>query len=158
LSAKSHQSFSLAGFDTFCYWKSVIAQRDAEEARSNKGRRVQTAKELQPDVPPVPQPLFTRFAIADLSSEEPGAPSRQSGQSRVTPSLAAEVVDANNGRRLRIFNGADQATVTALISALACSPPAAMGFDSPSGQAGVRRLQNSLHPAESAHPLNRDTD
>jgi hypothetical protein len=106
----------------------VIAQRDAEEARSNKGRRVQTAKELQPDVPPVPQPLFTRFAIADLSSEEPGAPSRQSGQSRVTPSLAAEVVDANNGRRLRIFNGADQATVTALISASASLSACGNGF------------------------------
>jgi len=117
--------------NTFCYWKSVIAQRDAEEARSNKGRRIRTVEEVQPDLPPAPasqQPLFTRFAIADLSPAEPGAPSRKSGQSDVAPSIAAEVVDANNGRRLRIFNGADQATVAALISALASLSGCGNGF------------------------------
>src|SRR5208283_5457970 len=59
---------------------------------------------------------------------EPGLPSQKSGQSEVAPSIAAEVVDANNGRRLRIFNGADQATVTALISALASLSGCGSGF------------------------------
>ncbi len=85
---------------------------------------------MQPVEPPTTEPLFARFAITDLSSAEPraGLPSRKSGQSEAPASIAAEVVDANSGRRLRIFNGADQATVTALISALASLSGCGSGF------------------------------
>ena len=97
----------------------MISKLDAKEARLSKARRVRTANVVQTDVPPAPQPLFARFAIAEQSPAEAGLLLQKSGQSEAAPSVAAEVVDANNGRRLRIFNGADQATVTALTSALA---------------------------------------
>jgi len=113
--------------NTFWYWKSVISQRDAEKARINKGykrRRAAATKTAQAESPP----LFARFAIADLSPTETGPPPRKSSQSEIPPSVAAEIVDANNGRRLRVFNGADQATVTALISALASLSGCSNGF------------------------------
>ena len=110
--------------NTFSYWKSAISDRDAEAARSIKAGR--SRPPVAPDAPATPQPVFARFAISDLAAEL-GAPSPQSTQSE-SPGIAAEVVDASNGRRVRIFNGADQATVAAVLSALTSLSAGRMGF------------------------------
>jgi hypothetical protein len=112
--------------NTFSYWKSAISDRDAEAARSIKAGRSRPPVAVRPGVPATPQPVFARFAISDLEAE-PGAPSPQSTQSE-SPGIAAELVDASNGRRVRIFNGADQATVAAVLSALTSLSAGRMGF------------------------------
>lgn len=113
--------------NTFSYWKSVISGRDAEAARSIKAGRSRPPVVVQSDAPVTPQPGFMRFAVSDLAAES-CAPTAPSMQPETPPGIAAELIDASNGRRVRIFNGADQATVAALLSALTSCSVGKMGF------------------------------
>ncbi len=113
--------------NTFSYWKSAIADRDAEAARSVKAGRTRPPVAAQLDAPAAQKPAFARFAISDMEIE-PSAPSAPSMQAETPPGIAAELIDASNGRRVRIFNGADQATVAALLSAFTALSVGRMGF------------------------------
>ena len=105
--------------NSFSSWKKVLAERDrAVKSRSGTkvGALIVSQKTNDSDAG---APAFVRYAITECQSAE-GAekPASNAKQTVHAPSVAAELVDANSGRRLRIFNGADQVTVTALLSAL----------------------------------------
>jgi hypothetical protein len=103
--------------NSLSHWKRVISERDAE-ARSAKAatsnKRKGTERENLNDAEvSTSTPAFVRFAAETFEAD--GSKLKESSGN---PVIAAEIVDASTGRRLRIFNGADQATVATLLSAL----------------------------------------
>ena len=62
-------------------------------------------------------PPFVRVEVSD-EPEIREIPVSHLCPASASPVLAAELIDAGTGRRLRIFNGADQSTVQALLSTL----------------------------------------
>ena len=109
------------GENSFSHWKRVISEREA------KGKPVKSASSIEVkgiDEPHMMEadgsaPTFVRLGVADcLDAEEVEADESRSKGSASQPMIAAEIVDASSGRRLRIFNGADQVTVASLLSAL----------------------------------------
>jgi hypothetical protein len=109
--------------NSLSHWKRVISERDAKArsvkaAAGNKKRGTEKANLNDAEVSTSP-PAFVRFAatgkqIAETFEADGSKPKESSSN----PAIAAEIVDASTGRRLRIFNGADQATVATLLSAL----------------------------------------
>jgi hypothetical protein len=97
-----------------------------DEARRDRRRRKPAADSFS-HVDTGTAPAFIRFAVTDEpETANAGDQFMRSETPTRMPTVAAELTDASNGRRIRIFNGADQATVTALISALA--PGSGSGF------------------------------
>jgi hypothetical protein len=104
--------------NTFSCWKRIIPERDAQ-LRTSKRRNREEAATLDVfnrDAKDVPG--FVRLAVSDCQSD--GSPQKVATNEALLPisAVAAEVLDVSNGRRVRIFNGADQQTVAALLSAL----------------------------------------
>lgn len=66
-----------------------------------------------------PKPSFLRFPISDSSVDQPPHDPKhaEASPAEQQPRLAAELLDVGSGRRVRIFNGADQSTIDALLSA-----------------------------------------
>ncbi len=115
--------------NTFSSWKRVIPEREAESRRSGRVRKhsPSTNSSLVGHVDVAP--AFIRLAISDAAENDADTENRVAQPERsayAQPSIAAELTDAGSGRRVRIFNGADQATVAALLSALASNR--AIGF------------------------------
>jgi hypothetical protein len=106
--------------NSFSSWKKVLAERD-RVVKSRSGTKVGALMGSQKtNDSDAGAPAFVRYAITECQSAE-GAekpPSNAKQTVHAVTRVAAELVDANSGRRLRIFNGADQVTVTALLSAL----------------------------------------
>ena len=109
--------------NSFSYWKMETKKRDLLcSAASTPEKRLKGSEEKprqrKMEVS-ASTPAFVRFAISDCHSPE--TVETEESKARESPSqqvIAAEIVDASTGRRLRIFNGADQATVATLLSAL----------------------------------------
>ena len=115
--------------NSLSYWKMEIKKRDAmvrsaastPDKKLKKGEEKPRQRKMEMGTSP---PAFVRFAVSDCESTETveteGAKAKASRpkESPFQQVIAAEIVDANTGRRLRIFNGADQATVATLLSAL----------------------------------------
>ena len=108
--------------NSLSYWKMEIKKRDAiarsaaftpeKKLKGGEEKPHQKKKEVS-------QPAFVRFAMSDCQCAETIKPeTSKPKESSVNPIIAAEIVDASTGRRLRIFNGADQATIATLLSAL----------------------------------------
>ena len=109
--------------NSLSHWKKVISERDVKarspKAATSKNLKVDKERNLNDTEVSPSTPAFVRFAatgkqIADTFQAD-GSRSRESSSN---PVIAAEIVDASTGRRLRIFNGADQAIVATLLSAL----------------------------------------
>jgi hypothetical protein len=111
------------GENSFSHWKRVVSERDV------KGKAVKSASSIEikgmgkPHMKEadggVGAPTFVRLGIAGCrDAEEVVADESKSKESSSQPIIAAEIVDASSGRRLRIFNGADQVTIATLLSAL----------------------------------------
>jgi len=101
--------------NSFNGWKQSLLAGKSTKSGVKQGAAAMATKSTPADS----KPFFLRFPILDsaadkTSSEKPGL--AQSKQAELTPSLAAELIDAGSGRRVRIFNGADQSTVAALLS------------------------------------------
>lgn len=97
----------------FSYWKVKLASIGKKAA--SKKVRAATAAGKSKSAPEVP--TFIRFPMSEDSDESgPNLAEPASVKSTSTSELAAEVIDASSGRRLRIFNGADQATVKYLLA------------------------------------------
>jgi hypothetical protein len=106
----SESGMSLAKFcrvhglnsNTMASWKYIIRDRD-REARS---RRI-------PKKDQVPM----KFAKVEFAEPEPAAATAEMEQPYTAVStIIAELVNAETGMKLRIFSGADQATLAALLS------------------------------------------
>lgn len=92
--------------NTFASWKTIIARRDAGRNSRKPADPNSTTETVAPG--------FVRLSLDDVVKEREELreqASRTAGE-RV---LAAELIDANTGRKLRIFNGADQAVVASLL-------------------------------------------
>jgi hypothetical protein len=109
--------------NSFSHWKGVIATldskgRSAMSGAHKKSKRSENLRtnEVQANLS---TPTFVRYAIAggELADTIETEQSKRIEEAR-QPVIAGEIVDASSGRRLRIFNGADQATVAILLSAL----------------------------------------
>jgi hypothetical protein len=107
--------------NSFSHWKRVIATLDskARSAMSGAHKKLKKREDSHTNEVQASTPTFVRYAvaggeIADAVETEQWKRIEVSGQ----PVIAGEIVDASTGRRLRIFNGADQATVAILLSAL----------------------------------------
>ena len=110
---------------TFSSWKAVIAQRDLEKAATKVRRR---APGLNPCGAVTPaasiehKPAFLRLQVEERDISEKAAAHKDLNEAeRSIPGgqvVAAELTDSRGGR-VRIFNGADRPTLSALIAALA---------------------------------------
>jgi hypothetical protein len=106
--------------NTFSGWKRIIPERDAQARKSGKARR-----SALPDSGQIagrePSPAFVRVAMPECrQNNDISADALLLTESTLSgPAIAAELLDASTGRRMRIFNGADQPTVAALLSAFA---------------------------------------
>lgn len=103
--------------NTFSSWKKVILERDAESvavARMQRNRE-EPASRVQVEA----APAFIRFAISDGQENQADAENLpRSGSEVAEQNIAAEFIDAGRGRRVRIYKGADQASVNALLAVL----------------------------------------
>ncbi len=109
--------------NSFSHWKGVIARLDskARSAMSGAQKKLKRSDNSQNyDVQAsTSRPAFVRYAVTGGEIAETVETEQSKGtEGSVQPVIAAEIVDASSGRRLRIFNGADQATVAILLSAL----------------------------------------
>ncbi len=107
--------------NSFSHWKGVIATLDskARSAKSGAYQKLKRSDDSHTNEVQASTPTFVRYSVAGgeiADAVEADQPRRleASGQ----PVIAGEIVDASTGRRLRIFNGADQPTVAILLSAL----------------------------------------
>jgi hypothetical protein len=112
--------------NSFSSWKVIIPKRDAERATTqrtsgDRGRARQTvAKQLAARRN---KPTFVRLDLSEgtnartVSTRETIDAEQSEPSGREFP--AAELIDPRSGCRVRIFNGADRSTLTALVSALA---------------------------------------
>lgn len=96
--------------NSFNGWKqSLLASRQTKNGN----------KQAPAGSPANPKPSFLRFPISGSSVDK--APHNLEHAEAISteqqPSLAAELLDVGSGRRVRIFNGADQSTIDALLSA-----------------------------------------
>jgi len=101
--------------NSFNGWKQALLAAKSPKSGVKQAPAAMAAKSNSVDA----KPSFLRFPISDSAvdktpSEKPEP--AQVKQAEVTPILAAELIDAGSGRRVRIFNGADQSTVAALLS------------------------------------------
>ncbi len=96
---------------TFASWVYIIRDRD-----NNKNNK-KVAKPRATRVPKVlaTVPTFARVEIAEQDS--PGALGPGKIHDAAGHGVAAELINAETGCRLRIFNGANQATLAAVLSA-----------------------------------------
>jgi hypothetical protein len=111
------------GENSFSHWKMVIAERDSKGKSEKSGSNIELKGIDEPHMKEAEvnasAPTFVRLGIAGCrDAEEVEADERGSKESSSQPIIAAEIVDAGSGRRLRIFNGADQVTVATLLSVL----------------------------------------
>jgi hypothetical protein len=104
--------------NSFYGWKKVITDRDAKAASrtASTGKEVSSAESLKIDGSKAITPAFVRLSIDCQDSVADRQP--HSKPTLVEPSMLAEFIDAASGRRLRIFSGADESTVAALIAAM----------------------------------------
>ena len=108
--------------NTFSSWKGVIARRDDEARRAARSARVSMKTAEKQGDPAESVPAFLRFSVSDVAENQDSANERPPrAQATQAPSIAAELIDASSGRRVRIFNGADQPTVAAVLSALSAN-------------------------------------
>jgi hypothetical protein len=105
--------------NAFSYWKNRIRLKSA----NSKSEKLN----LQPKQPGKParstfcnnSPAFIRFPLPEAN--DPGANRAQGlktadAMSQQPPVMIAEIIDDTDARRLRIFSGADQATVKSLVA------------------------------------------
>jgi hypothetical protein len=85
---------------TFSSWNYIIKERDLEASRTVTPKQNSA-------------PLFAKVEIA----EPEVVAARQEWSIAAQPSVTAELVNIETGVKLRIFNGADQATLSAVLSA-----------------------------------------
>ena len=112
----------------FSSWKGVLARRDLEQARKrigNSGKQENSRSGMDKAVSAKEKkPAFVRLQIA--AEEELGVSEADKGNRKPQPNgnnhqvIAAELT-APGGCQVRIFNGADSSTLSALIQALANS-------------------------------------
>lgn len=97
--------------NTFASWKTIITRRDAAAAGPGAGAK-RARKEGTPG--------FIRLSLEEVvkDEQESGKTNRRSPDNHL---VAAELIDASGGRKLRIFNGADQSIVASVIAALAAT-------------------------------------
>jgi hypothetical protein len=102
--------------NSFHGWKQALLSGKSQKS----GFEQKTAATSAIGKPADTKHSFLRFPILDSAVDEtpPDKPElEKSKHVELRMSLAAELIDAGNGRRIRIFNGADQSTVAALLSA-----------------------------------------
>jgi hypothetical protein len=105
--------------NSFYGWKKVISDRDAKSQPSrttSTGKGVSSVESFKIDGPKAIAPAFVRLSIDCQDSVADKQP--PSNQTLAEPSMLAEFIDAASGRRLRIFSGADESTVAALLAAM----------------------------------------
>jgi len=99
--------------NTFSSWKTIIPERDAEQRIKDRSERV-AAKE---------KPSFIRVEVDTKGSAKVNKPAQDNSKMKTAErpperTVAAELIDAKIGYRVRIFNGADVSTLTAIVNAL----------------------------------------
>lgn len=106
--------------NTFSRWKRLLPKRDLQARRSARTRQRSVAANTSRVGTAEAGPAFIRLELSDPGEESTAATKRVPlpEQAAAPVSVAAELIDLGNGRRVRIFNGADQPTVAALLSAL----------------------------------------
>jgi hypothetical protein len=110
--------------NNFSSWKKIIQDREL----ATIGRKVEPVQRVQPIIAPgrSERPTtFVRLDIAGSPEEAPAEKCKSQSETRLKniaqPMLAAEIIDLDKGTRLRIYNGADPSTFTALLSAFSRS-------------------------------------
>ena len=99
---------------TFSSWKYIIRDRDKQVAKKTSAVKrnpapVSFAKvEIQEETAPVKPTSATVPQTATIAAQ---------GSSAQEPVIAAELINIETGLKIRIFCGADQPTVSALVSA-----------------------------------------
>ncbi len=89
--------------NTLSSWKYIIKDRDILESSAPP-----SSKEKLP-------PTFARIELAEAESVATPSGIAQSGTN--SSMITAELINAETGMKLRIFSGADQATLAAVLSA-----------------------------------------
>jgi len=105
---------------TFSHWKRLLPKRDIQARRSARTRQKLVAADTSQGGCAEAGPAFIRLELSDPVEQSTTAAKRVllPEQTDGLTSVAAELLDLGSGRRIRIFNGADQPTVAALLSAL----------------------------------------
>lgn len=99
---------------SFSQWKVMLAKGDSDLAADKEGERTVPRQRIAPS--------FVRLELGDPQTEERNiAKDKKShvNNGSAAQLIAAELMDSRNGYHVRIYNGADRMTLSALIAALA---------------------------------------
>jgi hypothetical protein len=97
--------------NTFSAWKRVLSTREGQSQHYRQNQKRFDAKPRSVQAKATAAPSFVKCEV------EPELLASSTGfQSRSQQGLAAELTNASNSVSLRIFNGADQALISALLS------------------------------------------